>query len=56
MTNTDIEKIRIGLKLDSQMNSQLSKNELKQLSYKQLQDLRKSVYSFLNLIDSITIN
>lgn len=48
----NIDKIRIGLKLDAQLNSQLTKDELINLTAQERNELRASVSKYLETIDS----
>lgn len=51
--NDNLKRIQINFKIDAQKNGQLNKDELKQLSPEELMELRKSVVSYLDLINSV---
>lgn len=49
----DIDKMRVGLKLDAQANSHLTEEELIGLTTEERNKLRQSVSTYLERIDSV---
>ena len=49
----NVDKIRVGLKLDAQVNSQLTEEELINLTTAERDKLRESVSEYLEKIDSV---
>lgn len=49
----DIDKMRVGLKLDAQVNSHLTEEELIGLTVEERNKLRQSVSKYLERIDSV---